>query len=102
MTPDAKPSRDEHENASTTRRRETPALEGREPLPEELTGRASGTTEDLATLFDNESGGHLADGFRGGSDDDRETDVRNIDATEVEPPEGSEAEPESGEEAIAR
>jgi hypothetical protein len=53
-----------------TDRPATPILEGGIPLPEELTGRASGTGEDLTALFSNESGAHLADGFRGGSDDD--------------------------------
>jgi hypothetical protein len=57
-----------------TRRPETPALEGRTPLPEELTGRASGTDDDLVALFDNASGDHLADGFRGGSEDEEQTD----------------------------
>jgi hypothetical protein len=52
-----------------TNRPETPELEGREPLPAELTGRASGTDDDLVSLFDNSSGEHLADGFRGGSQD---------------------------------
>jgi hypothetical protein len=53
-----------------TDRPDTPQLEGGIPLPEELTGRASGTSEDLTALFDNESKAHLADGFRGGSADD--------------------------------
>ena len=53
-----------------TDRPDTPELEGGIPLPEEVTGRASGTGEDLTALFDNESPQHLADGFRGGSDDD--------------------------------
>ncbi len=53
-----------------TRRPETPELEGRIPLPEELTGRASGTDDDLVALFDNASRDHLTDGFRGGSDDE--------------------------------
>lgn len=53
-----------------TRRPESPTLEGRVPLPEEITGRASGTDEDLAELFDNPTGAHLTDGFRGGSDDE--------------------------------
>jgi hypothetical protein len=53
-----------------TDRPDTPALEGGPPLPEELTGRASGTGEDLTALFDNESKEHMTDGFRGGSDDD--------------------------------
>ena len=52
-----------------TNRPETPALEGRDPLPTELTGRASGTDDDLVALFDNQSGEHMADGFRGGSQD---------------------------------
>ena len=37
---------------------------------EEVTGRAAGTDDDLAALFESESGDHLADGFNGGSDDD--------------------------------
>jgi hypothetical protein len=53
-----------------TDRPASPALEGGPPLPEELTGRASGTSEDLTALFDNQSSTHLADGFRGGSADD--------------------------------
>lgn len=57
-----------------TRRPETPSLEGRVPLPEELTGRASGTDDDLVALFANRSSAHLADGFRGGSDDEEVTD----------------------------
>jgi hypothetical protein len=57
-----------------THRPEDPALEGRVPLPEELTGRASGTDEDLVALFDNRSDTHLADGFRGGSDDEPPVD----------------------------
>jgi|CXWL01.1.fsa_nt_gi hypothetical protein len=54
----------------TTMQPEYPALEGREPLPEEITGRASGTRDDLVTLFDSTDRDHLADGFRGGSEDD--------------------------------
>jgi hypothetical protein len=53
----------------TTTRPESPALEGIEPLPEEITGRASGTDESLTTLFDNPSQEHLRDGFQGGSGD---------------------------------
>jgi hypothetical protein len=53
-----------------TNRPETPELEGRVPLPEELTGKASGTDQDLASLFDDDDGEHLADGFRGGSEDE--------------------------------
>lgn len=40
------------------------------PLPDELTGRAGKTADDLETLFDNESEEHLTDGFKGGSGDD--------------------------------
>jgi hypothetical protein len=42
------------------------------PLPEELTGKASGTDEDLVSLFDDQEGEHIADGVRGGSDDEPE------------------------------
>ncbi len=45
-------------------------VDGITPLPEELTGRASGTDEDLVALFDNDTDKHLADGFRGGSEDE--------------------------------
>ncbi len=55
-----------HERAETDRP-DTPSLEGGTPLPEEVTGRASGTAEDLMALFSNDSSDHLADGFRGGS-----------------------------------
>ena len=54
----------------TTVQPEYPALEGREPLPEEITGRASGTRDDLVSLFDSTDRDHLADGFRGGSEDE--------------------------------
>ncbi|MDZ4864341.1 MAG: hypothetical protein SGJ01_12950 [Gemmatimonadota bacterium] len=56
--------------AAETDRPDIPALEGGEPLPEELTGRASGTSEDLTALFDNTSAKHLSDGFHGRSADD--------------------------------
>ncbi len=61
-----------HADGSTSNP-EYPALEGREPLPEEITGKASGTSDDLVTLFDSTDREHMADGFRGGSEDD--TDV---------------------------
>jgi ribosome-associated translation inhibitor RaiA len=64
----------------STRRPESPTLEGRVPLPEEITGRASGTDESLVELFDNESDAHLADGFRGGSDDEALDDEEAIGA----------------------
>ena len=49
-------------------------VDGIQPLPEELTGRASGTDEDLVALFDNLSDKHMTDGFRGGSDDEPPVD----------------------------
>ena len=61
--------RTEHSSGGTNRP-ETPELEGRMPLPAELTGRASGTDDDLVELFDVKNGEQLADGFRGGSDDE--------------------------------
>lgn len=57
-----------------TDREETPELEGRTPLPEELTGRASGTDEDLVALFGNQTSAHLTDGFRGGATDEPPVD----------------------------
>lgn len=42
------------------------------PVPDELTGRASKTIEDLAALFGSENDEHLQDGFRGGSGDEPE------------------------------
>ena len=63
----------EHADGGTNRP-ETPELEGRMPLPAELTGRASGTDEDLVVLFNDKQGEHLADGFRGGSDDEPPAD----------------------------
>lgn len=86
---------------ATTRREETPELEGRHPLPEELTGRASGTSEDLATLFDDASTDHLQDGFRGGSDDDSETDVQKLDRPVVELGEEIDSEGDNEEEEVA-
>jgi hypothetical protein len=58
-----------HSDGGTTRP-ETPELEGRMPLPEEVTGKASATDEDLVALFEENDSGHIADGFRGGSDDE--------------------------------
>jgi hypothetical protein len=49
-------------------------VDGTTPLPEELTGRASGTDEDLVALFGNDTDKHLADGFRGGSEDEPASD----------------------------
>ena len=56
--------------AGHTTRPETPELEGRVPLPEEITGKASGTDDDLVTLFQDDGAEHIADGFRGGSEDE--------------------------------
>lgn len=58
-----------HADGVTTRP-EAPELEGRTPLPEELTGKASGTDEDLVSLFGDQRGEHITDGFRGGSEDE--------------------------------
>ena len=58
-----------HANGGTTRPA-TPEHEGRVPLPEEITGKASGTDEGLVSLFGEQAGEHLADGFRGGSEDE--------------------------------
>ena len=57
---------------AATSRPNVPELEGGRPLPEELTGRASRTSDDLTALFGNDSPEHLADGVRGGSGDDPE------------------------------
>ncbi|HYW50202.1 MAG TPA: hypothetical protein VE861_06335 [Gemmatimonadaceae bacterium] len=57
-----------------TDRAATPELEGQTPLPEELTGRASGTDEDLVALFDNGTDKHMTDGFRGGATDEPPVD----------------------------
>ncbi|HEU5217035.1 MAG TPA: hypothetical protein VFU23_00135 [Gemmatimonadales bacterium] len=46
-----------------------PEIEGT-PLPDELTGRASKTNDDLADLFENQTEEHITDGFRGGSGED--------------------------------
>jgi hypothetical protein len=60
-----------HADGGTTRP-ETPELEGRVPLPEEVTGKASGTDDDLVSLFEDQEGEHMDDGFRGGSEDEDE------------------------------
>ena len=65
--------RTEHSSGGTNRP-ETPELEGRTPLPAELTGRASGTDDDLVVLIDEKNSEQLADGFRGGSDDEPPVD----------------------------
>jgi hypothetical protein len=58
-----------HANGRTSRP-ESPEFEGRMPLPEELTGKASRTDDDLVALFREYDGEQMADGFRGGSDDE--------------------------------
>ena len=69
-------------DAAVTSRPDTPELEGGIPLPEELTGRASETSEDVTTLFASDTAQHFADGFRGGSNDDRGTDLPNAHDTD--------------------
>jgi hypothetical protein len=69
------PSPTRHRPVVLTTRPDVPALEGGTPLPEELTGRASATDESVTELFAEESAAHLADGFRGGSGDDPESDA---------------------------
>jgi hypothetical protein len=71
--PARKKSRAKPEGDALTNLPETPALDGGVPLPDELTGRASKTSDDLGSLFDNESSEHIQDGFRGGSGDDPES-----------------------------
>jgi hypothetical protein len=39
-------------------------------VPDELTGRASKTEDDLEALFENEDQEHIIDGFKGGSGDE--------------------------------
>ena len=62
-------------------RPDAPELEGVTPLPEELTGRASGTAEELGTLFGSDAADHFADGFRGGSNDDPGSNIPRDDST---------------------
>ena len=68
MNTHEKRRRDEHADGGTNRP-ESPELEGRTPLPEEITGKASGTDADLVALFSDQDKGHIADGFRGSSHD---------------------------------
>ncbi len=46
------------------------AIDDATALPDELTGRADATDEDLTALFRNNSGGHFSDGFAGSGDED--------------------------------
>lgn len=64
-----------HLSVATTNRREFLTLEGGASLPEELTGRASSTSEPITALFADDSAEHLEDGFRGGSGDDVGSDL---------------------------
>ncbi len=68
-------SAEHHERTEETTRPDTPELEGGTPPPEELTGRASGTSEDLTALFENDTADHLRDGFRGGSGGDQDVEI---------------------------
>lgn len=58
------------DSIAETTRPDTPTLEGGDAAPEELTGRASDTDEDLVELFADPSDVHIDDGFRGGSEDE--------------------------------
>jgi hypothetical protein len=75
MSDDDKAGKKTRRQVEETSRPATPDLEGGTPLPEELTGRASGTGEDLTALFGNDAADHFADGFRGGSNRDRESEI---------------------------
>ncbi len=66
---------DRNENDGLPRTPEDPDSRGDESQTRELTGRASGTGEDLSSLFANGSDEHLRDGFRSGNGDDPESDV---------------------------
>jgi len=77
------PEPTEHANGGTNRP-ETPDLEGRTPLPAELTGRASARDDDLAALFDSDSAEHVTDGFRGASGDDPDDDLSGANARRVD------------------
>jgi hypothetical protein len=50
-----------------------------ESAPEELTGRASATDDDLTALVRNDSQAHFTDGFSGGSGDDSGVAIENDD-----------------------
>jgi hypothetical protein len=58
-----------------TSRLDAPLRDDDKPLPEELTGKASGTSDDLTALFKGDNAEHFADGFHGGSNDDPATDI---------------------------
>jgi hypothetical protein len=50
-----------------------------ESAPEELTGRASATDDDLTALVRNDTQDHFTDGFSGGSGDDSGVAIENDD-----------------------
>ena len=76
---DHKSRRKTHGRGEETRRPAAPPMDG-SLLPEELSGRASATSEDLTELFENDTADHFADGFRGGSNSDRSSDlVKDVD-----------------------
>ncbi len=50
MSTDGKSGRKPRDHGEETGRPDAPQLEGGTPLPEELTGRSSGTGEDLTAL----------------------------------------------------
>ena len=66
---------DRNENDGIPRTPEDPDSRGDESQTQELTGRASGTGEDLASLFANGSDEHLRDGFRSANGDDPGSDI---------------------------
>ena len=67
------------EKSGIPRTPEDPDARGDEGQIRELTGRATGTGEDLTSLFANGSDEHLRDGFRSGNGDDPESDVERAD-----------------------
>jgi hypothetical protein len=75
MSDDDKPGRKRHGRVAETRRPAAAEPEGGTPMPEELTGRASGTSEDLTALFRSDTAEHFGDGFRGGSNSDPGSDL---------------------------
>lgn len=78
----AGPGRTKHAPGGINRP-ESPALEGIEPMPEELTGLASGSGADLESLFDSDTSAHLADGFRGDADEVADPEVSEEDVRRV-------------------
>ena len=78
------PKRTTPANGTNPDHPDVPDLGGATPSTEELTGRASKTGDSLAALFENDSAEHFADGFRGGSDDDKDVSPRKDDDTAAE------------------